>query len=38
VADLRSKSEVLPKARALGTRAVAMPLRRRFDPLASLRV
>jgi len=26
VADLRSKSEVLPKARALGTRAVAMPL------------
>ncbi len=32
------KSEVLPKARDLGTRVSAMPLRRRIDPLASLRV
>jgi glycosyltransferase involved in cell wall biosynthesis len=31
-------SEVLPKARELGTRVVAMPLRRRFDPLISWRL
>ena len=32
------KSEVLPRARELGTRVLAMPLRRRIDPLASLRL
>ena len=32
------KSEVLPKAQELGTRVWAMRLRRRLDPIASLRI
>ena len=32
------KSEVLPRARELGTRVSAMPLRRRIDPFASFRI
>ena len=32
------KSEVLPRAREIGTRVLTMPLRRRIDPLASLRL
>ena len=32
------KSEVFPKAQELGTRAQAMRLRRRLDPIASLRI
>jgi glycosyltransferase involved in cell wall biosynthesis len=32
------KSEVLPRARELGTRVFAMPLRRRIDPIASFRI
>ncbi len=32
------KSEVLPRARELGTRVLSIPLRRRIDPLASLRI
>ncbi len=32
------KSEVFPRARELGTRVLSMPLRRRIDPVASLRI
>jgi glycosyltransferase involved in cell wall biosynthesis len=32
------KSEVFPKAKRLGTRVRARPLRRRIDPIASLRI
>ncbi|MEP6602438.1 MAG: glycosyltransferase family 4 protein [Spartobacteria bacterium] len=32
------KSEVFPRAKELGTRVLTMPLRRRIDPLASLRI
>jgi glycosyltransferase involved in cell wall biosynthesis len=32
------KSEVFPKAKELRTRVLAMPLRRRIDPIASLRI
>ena len=32
------KSEVFPRAQELGTRVLTMPLRRRIDPLASLRI
>ena len=32
------RSEVFPKARELETRVLTMPLRRRIDPLASLRI
>lgn len=32
------RSEVVPRARELGTRVLAMPLRRRIDPVASFRL
>ena len=32
------KSEVLPRAQELGTRVLALPMRRRIDPIASLRI
>ncbi len=32
------KSEVLPRARELGTRVLSFPLRRRIDPIASFRI